>query len=165
MGIREYLSSQHVPFDVILHNPAPCATRFAQSVHVPGDRVAKAVLLGAGEGYVLAVLPATHRIDFDRISAAIGIPSLRIAREQETEQVFHDCELGAVPPFGRLYGLTTVIDASLSSGAEIVFEGNMRYEGIKMRYRDYETVEAPVRARFSTAMEPKRRGASHRRAG
>jgi Ala-tRNA(Pro) deacylase len=165
MCIRDYLSGRQVPFEVILHNPAPCATRFAQSLHVPGDRVAKAVLLGAGDGYVLAVLPATHRIDFDRLTEALGVGGLRIAREDETEQVFHDCERGSVPPFGRLYGLTTVIDDSLADGTDIVFEGNLRYEGVRMRYRDYEALETPVRARFAQETQPRRRHGTHRRAG
>jgi Ala-tRNA(Pro) deacylase len=165
MGIRDYLNSRHVAFEVMLHRPAPCASRFAQSLHVPGDRVAKSVLLGAGEGYVLAVLPATHRIDFDRLTAALGVGDLRMADENEIEHVFYDCERGSVPPFGRLYGLTTIIDASLAGGAEIVFEGNMRHEGLRMRYRDYETLEGPVRARFASVAEPKRRKAPHRRAG
>jgi Ala-tRNA(Pro) deacylase len=165
MRIRDFLSSKRVPFEIMLHRPAPCATRFAQSVHVPGQRVAKGVLLRSGGGYLLAVLPATHRIDMERLTEALGVRELRIASEDELERVFFDCERGSLPPFGRLYGLTTIIDTSLAGGAEIVFEGNMRHEGVRMRFRDYEALESPVRARFASVMEPKRRRSHHRRAG
>jgi Ala-tRNA(Pro) deacylase len=164
MGIRDFLTSQHVPYETLLHRPAPCATRRAQTLHVPGERVAKAVLVRAGDGFVLAVLPATHRIDLGRFGDSLGIREPRIASEQDTQQVFFDCERGAIPPFGRLYGLTTVIDASLIGGAEIVFEGNMRHEGLRMRLRDFESIETPVRARFATATDPRRRRPT-RRAG
>ena len=165
MIIRDYLRSRHVPFETLLHRPTPSATRLAQCVHVPGGRVAKGVLIRTGAGYVLAVVPATHRVDLDRLSVVLGTRELRLATEDELEPVFHDCERGALPPFGRLYGLTTVVDASLAGGAEIVVEGNTRHEGLRLRYRDYEAVEAPLRARFASAIAPRRRRPSPRRAG
>jgi Ala-tRNA(Pro) deacylase len=157
MSIQSFLQSRHIPFEVLLHPPAPSATRLAQSVHVPGQRVAKTVLTKAGSRYLLAVLPSTHRIDLPRLREVLGASDLSIATEPELNDVFVDCELGALPPFGRLYGLPTVIDASLSGGAEIVFEGNTRHEGVKMRYRDYEALEAPLRARFASPIAPKRK--------
>ena len=157
MGIGEYLRSQHVPFEAFLHAPAPSATRRAQSVHVAGQRVAKGVLVQSGTGYVLAVLPATHRIDLAKLAGILGTTAVQIAGEDEVERVFHDCERGALPPFGRLYGLPTVVDASLSGGAQIVIEGNARHEGLRLRYRDYEAVESPTRARFAEPITPRRK--------
>ncbi len=157
MSIQTYLKSRQIPFEVLLHAPAPSATRLAQSVHVPGERVAKVVLVKGSERFVLAVLPSTHRIDMPRLMQALGTTDLRIASEDDLDGVFIDCELGALPPFGRLYGITTIVDASLSGGSEIVFEGNTRHEGVRMRYRDYEAVEAPVRGRFASPIAPKRK--------
>jgi Ala-tRNA(Pro) deacylase len=157
MSVQTYLKSRQIPFEVLLHAPAPSATRLAQSVHVPGERVAKTVLVKVGEKYALAVLPSTHRIDMPRLMQALGATDLRIASEHDLDEVFIDCELGALPPFGRLYGITTIVDASLAGGAEIVFEGNTRHEGVRMRYRDYEAVEAPVRGRFASPIAPKRK--------
>ena len=111
-----------------------------------GRQVAKAVLVRSGERYVLAVLPATCRINLERLAEILGGLPVRIATEDEVEQVFGDCERGALPPFGRLYGLTTVVDASLAGGAMVVFVGNTRHEGVRMRFRDFEAIEAPVRA-------------------
>lgn len=164
MCVREYLQSHHVPFETVLHRPAVSATKLAQSIHVPGRQVAKAVLLKAGGDYVLAVLPATHRIDLERLSLALGTAGLGLATEDELEHVFSDCQLGALPPLGRKYGLRTVVDTALAGGSEIVFEGNTCHEGVRMRYRDYEAIETPVRARFATPISPRQRRTPPRRA-
>ncbi len=154
MTIRSYLQSRAVAFDYLLHRPTHSATDLAGSLHVPGRSVAKAVLVRAGNVYVLAVLPATHRVDPARLSAVLGVPEIRIATEPEVEQVFADCEPGALPPFGRLYGLTTVLDLSLALGSEMTFIANMRHEGVRMRFADYEAIEAPIEARFSVENLP-----------
>ncbi|HEV3120374.1 MAG TPA: YbaK/EbsC family protein [Isosphaeraceae bacterium] len=161
MSINEFLRSRQIPFETLLHHPARSAAKLAQSVHLPGKMVAKPVLLKAGSQYVLAVLPATHRVDFERLGMVLGAGELRLASEDEVEQVFTDCERGAVPPFGHLYGLRTVIDASLAGGTEIVFEANLRHEGVRMRFRDYEATELPMHARFATEIAPRQRRASH----
>ena len=149
MTIRSYLQSRAVDFDFLLHRPTHSATHLAGSLHVPGRSVAKGVLIRAGDGYVLAVLPATRRVDMARLAEVLGVADCRIADETEVEQVFSDCEPGALPPFGRLYGLTTVLDLSLALGADVTFVANMRHEGVRMRFADYEAIEEPLEARFS----------------
>ena len=165
MCIFDYLQSRHVWYESLLHPPAPTASRLAQTVHVPGRFVAKGVLVKAGSSYVLAVLPATARIDLDRLGRVLDAREIRIATEDEVERVFGDCERGALPPFGRLYGLTTLVDARLAEADDIVFEGNTRHEGLRMSYRDFEALEAPIRARFAATIAPRRPRLSHRRAG
>lgn len=165
MSIQDFLLSRHVWFQTVLHPPMPSATKRAQSVHVPGRQVAKGVLVRAGGTYVLAVLPATCRIDMARLSQVLAGVAVALAAEDEIGTIFGDCERGALPPFGRLYGLRTVVDASLSGASEILCAGNARHEGLRLRYRDYEAIEAPIRARFAAASEPKRRRTTHRRAG
>jgi Ala-tRNA(Pro) deacylase len=150
MIIRDYLQSRHVWFETLLHCPAPTATKMAHCVHVPGRSVAKAVLIKTGGSYALAVLPSTSRIDLGRLSQVLEGQDIRLATEDEAEQVFGDCERGALPPFGRLYGMRTVVETSLAGNPEIVFVANLRHEGVRMRYTDYETVEAPIQARFAT---------------
>jgi Ala-tRNA(Pro) deacylase len=165
MGIGEFLRSRHVPFDVLLHGPAPSASHRAHNVHISGGRVSKAVLVKAGTGYVLAVVPATHRIDLEKLSGVIHTTGLAIATEDELEAVFTDCERGAVPPFGSRYNLRTIVDASLAGGSEIVVDGNVRHEGFRVRFRDFEQVECPIKARFAELVAPRRRKGSDRRAG
>ena len=163
MSIREYLRSRNVPFVALLHRPVPSAARLAQSVHVAGDQVAKAVLLRTASGFVLAVVPSTHRVALDRVAELLGQTGLAIATEAEVEHVFHDCECGALPPFGRVYGLTTLVDVDLAHQAEIVVQANTRHEAIRIRFRDYEQIEGPERGRLSVPIHPPRR-TMHRQA-
>jgi Ala-tRNA(Pro) deacylase len=164
MSIRDFLESRHVWFEILLHCPAPSASKRAQSIHVSGRQVAKGVLIKTAGKDVLAVVPATHWVDLNRLAQVLGQQELRIATEDEVERVFADCERGALPPFGQLYGLKTVVDVRLTGSNELVFVANMRHEGIRMRYRDYEAVEAPMRARIATS-GGSGRGVSDRRAG
>jgi Ala-tRNA(Pro) deacylase len=156
MSIREYLRSRNVPFVALLHRPVPSAARLAHSVHVAGVQVAKAVLIRTPSAFVLAVVPSTHRVALDRVSELLGQAGLAIATESDVEQVFHDCECGALPPFGRVYGLTTLVDVDLALQAEIIVQANTRHEAIRMRYRDFELVEGPERGRFSAPIHPRR---------
>ncbi|WP_435007184.1 aminoacyl-tRNA deacylase [Tundrisphaera lichenicola] len=156
MCISDFLQSRSVRFELLLHRPAHSATHLAGSLHLPGRSVAKAVLVRADDRFALAVLPATHRVDPDRLAEILNVGSLRIATEDEVESVFADCEPGALPPFGQLYGLQTVVDASLSGGSDIAFMGNTRHEGVRMRFRDYEAVESPIKARFASPIAPRR---------
>ena len=151
MYVEDYLRSQHVWFETLLHRPASSATKLASSVHVPGRGVAKTVLVKAGEKFVLAVLPATARIDLDRLGRVLGIDSsqLRLASRDEILQTIGDCEPGVIPPFGRLYGLETIMDDSLADNPTIVFGANTRHQGMRMRFSDYEALEEPVRAVFA----------------
>ncbi len=151
MYVEDFLRTQHVWFEMLLHRPASSATRLASSVHVPGRGVAKTVLLRAGGEFVLAVLPATSRIDMGRLARVLGIGSsqLRLASPDEILQTVGDCEPGVIPPFGRLYGIETVLDESLADNPSIVFGANTRHQGMRMRFLDYEVLEQPLRADFS----------------
>jgi Ala-tRNA(Pro) deacylase len=164
MFIREFLQASSVRFEVLLHAPSHSAAHRAGSVHVPGRSVAKSVLVRAGEAWVLAVLPATHWIETTRLAEVLGVDQIRLATEAEVEQAFADCEPGALPPFGRLYGMTTVIDANLSAGAEVLFVGNTRHECIRMKFKDYERIEGPMKARFASPINT-RRPRNQRKAG
>jgi Ala-tRNA(Pro) deacylase len=156
MCIRDFLQARLVRFEVLLHAPAHSAAHRAGSAHVPGRLVAKSVLVKVDEAFALAVLPSTHRIDMDRLAEVFESSSIRIASESEVETIFADCEPGALPPFGQLYGIPTVVDASLSGGAEIVFVGNTRHEGVRMKFKDYEAIETPIKARFASPIATRR---------
>ncbi len=163
MSIQDYLRASNIRFEVLLHRPESTATRRAKSIHVAGRSVAKGVLLTCDRGYVLAVLPATHRIDLQRLARLLSVERVLLALEDELELVFHDCQRGAVPAFGRMYGLQTIVDANLVRGAEIVVDGNTRHEGLRIRYRDFEKLEQPLRGRFAS-FSPSGRDPVHRKA-
>lgn len=166
MDIRDYLRGQRVRFEAILHRPEASASRRAGCVHVPGDRVVKSVLVRSDDRFLLAVLPATCRIDWPKLAELTRSQELRLATEEEVAAIFNDCERGAVPPFGALYGIATVIDASLAAGREVVVEANVRHLDLRLRYNDFERLNAPIRGRFADLVVPRRRAeARPRRAG
>ncbi|MBW3542656.1 MAG: YbaK/EbsC family protein [Planctomycetes bacterium] len=149
MRIEEFLREQKVPFDVLHHRTTYTAQDTAHSLHVPGDNLAKTVVLNVDGEHVLAVLPATHAIDFDSLRQALSARSVELAPEDELSTLFDDCELGAVPPFGSQYGLPTLVDKPLCEDEHIVFDGNTHGEAIYMRYHDFEKIEHPRVAAFS----------------
>jgi Ala-tRNA(Pro) deacylase len=151
MNVQEFLSDKHVGYEAIVHRNVYAAQRLAQELHTPGREVAKTVLLRADRGhtYIVAVLPATKTIDFDKVSAAYGGSKIELATEIEIKEHCPDCEIGALPPFGSQYGMKTLVEESLTNDEAIVFEGNTHHEAIRMRYDDFRRVEAPLVARFA----------------
>lgn len=148
MELTSYLADHHVDFECILHPPAFTAQKRARFLHVPGRRVAKSVILRGPNGYLLAVLPATHYVDTELLAAAFGGP-VRIATSQEVAEIFQGCEWGCVPPFGTLYGLPAILDASVKPADDLLWEGDSHAETIRMTCRDYEQLERPVRLAFA----------------
>jgi Ala-tRNA(Pro) deacylase len=155
MYVVDFLRSRRVWFEELLHNPTSSATRLARALHIPGRAVAKTVVVRAAEEFVLAVLPATSRIDVDRLRTVLQVdPSLlRMADIDEIARIFHDCEPGSIPPFGRLYGLRTVVDDGLACTGTIVFRANQRHEGLRMQFSDYLALEAPLQAAFAQPID------------
>ena len=149
MKVQEYLREQNVEFQILDHRPTYDAQRMAQAVHVSGEEVAKTVLLRSNEGYAVAVLQATHRLDLAAAQQALGVAKLALATEKEMKTVLPANELGALPPFGSLYGMRTLVDTSLSQDEVIVFEGNTHHESIRMRYEDFVDLEQPLVAEVS----------------
>jgi Ala-tRNA(Pro) deacylase len=147
----EFLRSHRIWFEELLHQPASSATKHAHHMHVPGRMVAKTVLVKAGERFVLTAVPCTSRINLDELAALLGLPAsaVRLATADELVGIFTDCEPGVVPPFGELYDLDTVFDVSLLEVGELVFGGNTRHEGLRMRASDYVAIEGPLIGSFA----------------
>jgi Ala-tRNA(Pro) deacylase len=156
MYILDFLRSHGIWFEALLHQPASSSAKRAGNAHVPGGRVAKSVLIKAGDSFLLAVLPSTSRINLEQLSQVIGQPAsdVRLAKSDELVAMFPDCEPGVVPSFGRLYGLRTVVDRGLSELSDIVVGANTRHEGLWMHFRDFEALEEPVGASFSRPIAP-----------
>jgi Ala-tRNA(Pro) deacylase len=148
MRIADYLTEQRVPFESLPHPPAYCAQKRAKYLHVKGSEVAKAVLLAGPPGLFLAVLAATHQVDLGALEAHLGGP-VRLADEGEMVRVFRDCEWGALSPFGNLYGLPTLLDASLTPQMWIVVEAGSHMEAVRLSCRDFERLAGPVRLTFA----------------
>lgn len=119
--LREYLSDAHVAYDLIEHPRSEGSSQTAHAAHVPGDCLAKSVVLHHRNGYVVAVLPSTQMVDFNALEQAVGRP-LDLASEAETADLFDDCMTGAIPATGTAYDLETIVDDSLADKPEIWFE-------------------------------------------
>jgi Ala-tRNA(Pro) deacylase len=130
--IREFLEERAVDYEVVSHSRTTSALRTAESAHVPGDRLVKGILLGDSQGQVLALIPATHRLDLDRARTVTG-RDLQLIDERGIDGTFTDCEPGSVPPFGELYGVETVVDSHLADYKEVYFEAGDHAELIRMR--------------------------------
>ena len=146
MKLQDYLRQKHVPFEVLAHRATYDSQRMAQSLHVSGHEVAKTVLLrcDGDSPYVVAVLPATRKIDLVKAGRALGADHAELATETEMYEHCPECEIGALPPFGSCYDMKTLADDSLAEKDEILFEGDTHHESIRMKYSDFCELEHPA---------------------
>jgi Ala-tRNA(Pro) deacylase len=119
--VQRYLSDCGVDYDLVEHPRTVSSSRTAQAGHVPGDRLAKAVVLKCEGGYAMAVVPASRHIRLGDVQDYLNRP-VGLATEDEVGKLFGDCDLGAIPPVGRAYGLDVIVDDSLAAQPEIYFE-------------------------------------------
>jgi Ala-tRNA(Pro) deacylase len=146
-----YLERNFVPHEVIEHTPAFTAHSVATAVHVPDREIAKTLIARADDRFVMLVLPADHRIDDHAIRTVLGARHASLAHEEDLGQIFPDCELGAMPPFGNLYGMQVIVDASLAGDAEIVFNACTHTHAVRLRTADYMRLVRPFVASISHA--------------
>jgi Ala-tRNA(Pro) deacylase len=147
-SISEFLDRHRAQYSVLAHPIAYSAQREAAAAHVPGHAWAKVVVCLADDRPLLAVLPASLRVDFDRLKAATHADSLRLARENEFKELYADCEVGAMPPLGPLYGQQVVVEEALTTDPEIVFDAGSHRESIRMPYREFQRLVSPTIAEF-----------------
>jgi len=147
------LDGNKVSYEVLQHPEAVTAQRIAQAEHVKGRHHAKVVMVKSGDRHLMMVLPADHQIDLEKVEKAIG-ESVSLDTEQEFKSLFSDCAIGAMPPFGNLYGLPTYVDQSLAEQEYIVFEAGTHRDAIKMSYRDYEKIVKPNVNDLAIKLEP-----------
>ena len=149
-NVRRFLDSRGVKYVTIRHSPAVTAAEVAASAHVAGRDFAKTVIMWLGGRPVMVVLPACRRIVVHDLRDLLASPEARLATEAEFRDLFPDCELGAMPPFGNLYGLPVYVEASLAMEPEIAFNAGTHTEIIKMAYSDYEELVQPTVLEFIT---------------
>jgi Ala-tRNA(Pro) deacylase len=136
------LDQNNAQYDILHHSEAMTAQRIAQAEHVKGRRQAKVVMIKSGDQHLMMVLPADHQIDLEKVEKLIGNP-VSLDKEDDFKSLFPDSAVGAMPPFGNLYGVPTFVDKHLAEQDYIVFEAGTHTDGIKMSYRDYEKIVKP----------------------
>jgi Ala-tRNA(Pro) deacylase len=147
--VKEFLDENNVPYVTISHSPAYTAQGIAASAHVRGKELAKTVMVRIHGKLAMAVMPAPYKVNFDKLKDAIGEPSVELASEHEFENMFPDCELGAMPPFGNLYDMDVYVARSLTENDEILFNAGTHSELIRMAYADFERLVKPLVLRFT----------------
>jgi Ala-tRNA(Pro) deacylase len=148
--LKKFLDSNHVKYLSIAHSPAYTAQEVAASAHIPGKEMAKTVMVRIGDKVAMAVLPANRKVVLQDLRDITGSDQVRFATEDEFRDLFPDCEAGAMPPFGNLYGLDVYVTPSLAEDEEIAFNAGSHTEALKMAYRDFESLVHPRVVNFST---------------
>ena len=134
--LREYLLTHGVPYEVHEHPLAFTTSRVAEVEHIPGKDIAKPVILMADDRFVMVVVPGHKHVDLNKAQEALGCDKVRLAEESEFAGAFADCERGAEPPLGHLYGMETIVDLRLDS-SRVTFRGGSHTQTITMDLEDY----------------------------
>jgi Ala-tRNA(Pro) deacylase len=149
--LKEFLDSHNIKYVVMSHSPAYTAQAIAASAHVSGKELAKTVIVKVDGKMAMAVLPASYQVDLGLMQKAVGAKTVEIASEDEFEGMFPGCEVGAMPPFGNLYGMDVFAAQRLAEDEEIVFNAGTHIELIKLAYADFERLVKPTVVAFSAA--------------
>ncbi len=147
--IKDFLNQHHIKYIIIKHSSAFTAQEIAASAHISGKELAKTVMIKFDGQMAMAVLPASYKISFEDLKEVLGVEKVRLAYEQEFMDKFPDCEVGAMPPFGNLYGMEVYVAESLADDEEIAFNACSHTELIGMNYVDFEELVKPTRMKFS----------------
>ena len=142
--LKESLDEARVPYEVYDHALAYTAQEIAQRQHIPGREMAKVVILKADGAYVMTVLPASRLISLPKVRVALGAKEIRLATESEFLSLFPGCEIGAMPPFGNLFGLPVYVDPELEKDKCIYFNAGNHVQTVKVRYEDFKAVVQPI---------------------
>ncbi len=147
--LKEFLDENNVRYITVSHSPAYTAQEIAAKTHLPGKEIAKTVLVKVDGKLAMAVLPGSFKINFENLKKVLGSDNVRLADEHEFIDKFPDCEVGAMPPFGNLYGIDVFVANSLAEDEEIAFNACSHSQLIKMSYSDYEKLVNPIRLDFA----------------
>ena len=137
--LREHLDAAGVAYETVPHPRAATSSETAQAAHVPGDHLAKSVLIHMEEGPMLAVVPSNHNVDLTTLQSILS-RRIGLAPETEVEEVFDDCDIGAAPPVGVAYNVPTIIDDSLTGLDKVWFEAGDHKTLIEMKGSDFDTL-------------------------
>ena len=142
--LKQLLDDEHVKYVSIGHSPAFTAQEVAASAHIPGKELAKTVIVKIDGELAMVVLPASEHVRMEHLREKLGAHQVELADEDEFKKAFPDCETGAMPPFGNLYGMNVFVSQSLGEDEEIAFSAGSHSELIRLPYADYERLVHPT---------------------
>ncbi|PIP12568.1 MAG: deacylase [bacterium (Candidatus Stahlbacteria) CG23_combo_of_CG06-09_8_20_14_all_40_9] len=147
--LKDFLDSNKIKYVTIKHSPAYTAPEIAGAAHIPGKELAKTVIIKVDGKMAMAVLPASQRVNFDLLKKIAGASKAELASEQEFKDLFPECDVGVMPPFGNLYGMEVFVDESLLEDKEIAFNAGSHTELIRLAYKDFERLVKPKMGKLS----------------
>jgi Ala-tRNA(Pro) deacylase len=148
--LKEFLDREKVKYITIRHSPAYTAQQVAQSTHIRGKELAKTVIVELDGKMAMAVLPADRKIVLQDLREVTGSDQVKFASEDEFRKKFADCETGAMPPFGNLYGMEVYVAEALTQNEEIAFNAGSHTEVIRLAFSDFEKLVRPKVMSFTT---------------
>jgi len=151
--LQEFLEINQVPFKHTVHPLAYTAREVAAAEHLPAREVAKVVIISSDGGYQMIVLPANRAVDLSELRLSLGVSHACLATEKEVGDLFPDCDLGAMPPFGNLYHIPVYVDSSLAEDEWIAFNAGSHTDVLHMRFKDYNWLVNPIVMPLAREME------------
>lgn len=148
-NLKEYLDKNNVKYVTVKHSLAYTSQEIAASAHIKGREMAKSVVVKINGKLAFCVIPASHKVDFEKLKSALNTENIRLANEVEFKDKFPECEVGAMPPFGNLYSMDVIADESLAQNKEIAFNAGTHTEVIIMDYSDFDNLVKPKKMSFS----------------
>lgn len=148
--LKEFLDSNHIKYVSIVHSPAFTAQEVAASAHIPGREMVKTVMIKIEGEMAMAVLPCNRKVVMQDLRELTGCDDVKLASEAEFQNLFPDCDVGAMPPFGNLYGMEVYAAPSLEADEYIAFNAGTHTEVIKMSYADFARLVQPNVVAFTT---------------
>ena len=146
--LQELLDRSQIEYETIPHRDAFSAKEVAFSAHVPGRQLAKVVVIrDAAKSDFMVVIPASDHVDDSILHRVTSRKGTQLEKESELKRLFPDCEVGAMPPFGKLYGLAMYVDACLAEEEDIWFQAGNHHELVRMRFRDFARIAQPFYAK------------------
>jgi Ala-tRNA(Pro) deacylase len=149
VAILEYVSNRGCPYTSLMHPRAYTAQEEAAVTHTPGHEWAKTIVCFCDEQPVLVVVGADRRLDLERLRTAAGATSARLATEREFAGLYPECEVGAMPPFGPLFGQRVFVDRRLADCREITFNAGTHTDGMRMDYATFAELVRPIVGDFT----------------
>jgi Ala-tRNA(Pro) deacylase len=150
--LKEFLDREKVKYITISHSTGYTAQEIASLAHISGKEIAKTVIVSIDDTLAMAVLPASFQVDLVQLKAVTGAKTVRIATEAEFKNRFPDCETGAMPPFGNLYGMPVFAEETLARDEEIAFNAGNHQVLIRLSYQDFERLVKPKLAKFASRL-------------
>ena len=144
MKLEQLLQERGIGYEKHKHRLTYTAQRMAAEEHVSGYDVAKPVVVKSGDTFTMCVVPACLRLDLERVAGVLKQPQVRLATEAEMESLFPDCELGAEPPVGTMFGMKTIMDEQLRDHEHLTMQAGTHTEAVKLRRQDWEKLCEPM---------------------